>query len=38
MNQKEFNEVIMVCHTKTDADRMIFLNLVQNVPNRKMRV
>ena len=22
----------MVCHMKTDADRMIFLNLVQNVP------
>ena len=25
-------------HMKTDADRMIFLNLVQNVLNRKMRV
>ena len=34
--QKKFRR--MVCHMKTDADRMIFLNLVQNVLNRKMRV
>ena len=27
----------MVCHTKTDADRMIFLNLVQNVPKMCIR-
>ena len=27
----------MVCHMKTDADRMIFLNLVQNPQNMNIR-